>query len=443
MARISLFSSALAAALAIGPAVSAQNLDERAQDFLDRVEKRVEKARDRTAPRRDASPPATVPPESPAESLDDLPPPAPVDAAPGAAVADDPALPGDTPVSGYLGVVLNDLPSGGVRVDEIVSGSPAEQAGLKVGDTITAVNGAAVKDIEEVGTLMEPVPPGGTLTLTVDRNGAAKTIEATLGEPPAAPLGEEPIELGPALGPGADGLTLPGSARRETRDDAGPGRASLGVSVVTFEGELRQRSDVPARSGALITAIRPESAAAQAGVPRGGVIVALDGQRIDSAEGLVEAIRGLRPGQEVELSYYQGNRLQRKNVTLAAAADPTLLGPGYGGPRDRSLLRGVERAIDRLAPPRAAVTPPADLGPPTASADETALRQEIAALRTKVETLESRLAELEAKLGPGEAAPLEGATPAVDNPANPAEDAPPTLRPRTPRTPAGAKIGDE
>jgi membrane-associated protease RseP (regulator of RpoE activity) len=313
----------------------------------------------------------------------------------------------EAPTSGYLGVVLEDLPAGGLRIVEIANDSPAAKAGLKVGDKVTAVNQAAVQDIEELGALMEPVPPGGKLTLTVERDGKEIAVEATLGEPPPEPAPRDPdrIELGSPLGPGAGAVPPPGAA--DAPRVAGPGRASLGITVITFGEELRQRSDVPARSGALISTIRQDSPAARAGLPRGGVIVAFDGQRIDTAEELVEAIGASQPGQEVELSYYQGNAFRRKSVRLAAAADPNLLGPGFGGLRDRPLLGRVERALEGLAPPGAAggAVPDASRGGAATPAESVALRSEIAELRATVEALQTRVAELEAKLNPGRPAP--------------------------------------
>ena len=93
----------------------------------------------------------------------------------------------------------------------------------------------------------------------------------------------------------------------------------MGITVEPFTEQTRGASTVPVRRGAIITAIKPGSPAANADLPLGAVIVAIDGKRVDSSEDLVSAIRAVRPGQEVELTYYEGDRLSRKPIRLVAA----------------------------------------------------------------------------------------------------------------------------
>lgn len=430
MHRISLIVAALAAFLASGSVAMGQGL-------LDKVEK----ALDRGAAPPAASPPAADAGAPPAAALDDLPPPA------------------RQTKSGYLGVGLEVQPSGGIVVTEVGEQSPAAKAGLKVGDKITSVNRAIVEDIEELGAVMGTVPPGGKLTLGVVRDGRAMTIVATLAEPseePApAPAASEPGGLDSPLGPGAGDLPAPATPPDESpRAGDTSGRPSLGITVVTFNEQTRRRSNVPARSGALITQIRPQSPADRAGLPIGGVIVAYEGRRIDTADELVAAIAASRPGDEVEISYYQGNSLSRKDVRLISAGDLSLLAPGAGGAlRDRPLLNRMERAIEGLTRPGAG--DPSAVAPRGVQADpEMTLREEIEALQATIETLEMRVSALEAKLAAARPAPDADAAPAVEPPegavppaaAPAADEGAPTLRPpaRRPSTKVPKlKIGDE
>lgn len=64
-----------------------------------------------------------------------------------------------------------------VYIEEITPRSPAEQAGLKRGDVLLKINGTAIADLEA-----DPfsAAPGSKLTLTVNRNGAAKSVNVTL-----------------------------------------------------------------------------------------------------------------------------------------------------------------------------------------------------------------------------------------------------------------------
>ena len=391
---------------------------------------------------------------------------APAAAAP--AEGDLPA-PAEESKAGYLGVGLENVASGGILVTDVAAESPAEKAGLRVDDRITAVNRAAVKDVDELGTLMEAVPPGGKLILTIDRGGKTLSITATLTERPKEPaaaaegagprvdLGAPaPAETGDLPPPARSGDEPSGTGEGAPPAAASSGRATLGVTVVNFDDEARGASEVPARSGALITQVRPQSPADRAGLPVGGVIVRYEGEPIRTADQLVAAIAASHPGDEVELSYYQGNRLATKNVTLVAAGDSRLLAPGT--PRierntgDRPLLNRVEGTLGGAPRPGAAADDPAAAAPSAASS-ETELREEIEKLKATIEDLEKRLAEVEATLAAsrplpdaGGAAPAEppaGAAPAAE----PAGDAPaPTLRPPARRPPTNVpklKIGDE
>jgi S1-C subfamily serine protease len=87
----------------------------------------------------------------------------------------------------------------GVLVNEVVKGGPADQAGIKGGDTsatiegasfrlggdiITEVDGKKVGGMEEVINVVNSASPGGKMELTVDRDGDVKTITVTLGVRP-------------------------------------------------------------------------------------------------------------------------------------------------------------------------------------------------------------------------------------------------------------------
>ena len=63
----------------------------------------------------------------------------------------------------------------------IVPGSPAERAGLKGGDIITAVNETAIDGAHPLQDLLVQYSPGTTITLTVLRDGSLITITVELG----------------------------------------------------------------------------------------------------------------------------------------------------------------------------------------------------------------------------------------------------------------------
>lgn len=69
----------------------------------------------------------------------------------------------------------------------VVSGSPADKAGLKGGDVITKVEGSSVNSEQSLTTLLNRYQPGDEVSLTIVRDGGkTQTIKATLGSTPSA-----------------------------------------------------------------------------------------------------------------------------------------------------------------------------------------------------------------------------------------------------------------
>lgn len=91
----------------------------------------------------------------------------------------------------YIGVSVQDVtktesqkygvPTGAV-VDKVVSGSPADLAGLKEIDVITAVNGTEISGVNDLKRVLSRSQVGDQLTLTVWRQNKTLTLTVTVGE---------------------------------------------------------------------------------------------------------------------------------------------------------------------------------------------------------------------------------------------------------------------
>jgi serine protease Do len=75
----------------------------------------------------------------------------------------------------------------GVLVNGVQPGSPAEAAGLKVGDVVLAVNGHPVDDPEALRFRIATLTVGASAQLTVSRGGQERTLAAKLQPPPETP----------------------------------------------------------------------------------------------------------------------------------------------------------------------------------------------------------------------------------------------------------------
>lgn len=74
----------------------------------------------------------------------------------------------------------------GALVVEVIEDTPAEKAGIKAGDVITAVGNTTVDDADDLQKALADVE--GNVSLTVVRKGVRKTIEADLGDAPRSSM---------------------------------------------------------------------------------------------------------------------------------------------------------------------------------------------------------------------------------------------------------------
>jgi S1-C subfamily serine protease len=91
----------------------------------------------------------------------------------------------------YLGVQTREFQSGpGAYVAGLTPGAPAAHAGLQVGDVVVGVDGEPVTIPEDISTAIQDRKPGEQIQIEVQRAGARKTLQVTLGNrPESSPSG--------------------------------------------------------------------------------------------------------------------------------------------------------------------------------------------------------------------------------------------------------------
>jgi hypothetical protein len=107
-----------------------------------------------------------------------------------------------TAQAGYLGAKLDNRSDHGegVQVLEVVPGSPAARAGLKVGDVISKVGAAAVRNLSEAAVALKQVSAGRMELFEILRDGKPLQIEIRFGRLPTAAAGP-PAKSGPPAPP--------------------------------------------------------------------------------------------------------------------------------------------------------------------------------------------------------------------------------------------------
>lgn len=211
---------------------------------------------------------------------------------------------------GWLGIQLQEVTTeiaaamelksrNGVLVNSVIEGEPAAKAGLKEGDVIVEIGGAAVNTPNDLSRRVASFAPGDKVRVKVLREGKGKTVNVTLGL-----RNDADTEDGDA--PAANDNDLLSS--------------EVGLRVSELNDSLREQFRVPDDvSGVIVTGVRPDSAAANAGLRPGAVILEVEGQDIRDADELRDKIEDAKEaGKEAVLMRMQfGQNRQFGALSLA------------------------------------------------------------------------------------------------------------------------------
>lgn len=220
---------------------------------------------------------------------------------------------------GYFGAITDDrqkLP--GVRIVELVTGGPAELAGLREGDLITSVDERPVREMADLAQIFIASKAGQQLKITYQRGATLNTPGRTSNL--TVTLGKRPSEQ-------ARRYTQFGRIDENAVPQAEGNRPSgmiLGLRTAPLDVANQRRLGVMVQEGALVLEVVPGSPAALAGVPRDAVVVSLNGLLIESPDALTREILQAGPGAEVELGYYLGRNLIKRQIVLGGGQQGSL-----------------------------------------------------------------------------------------------------------------------
>lgn len=112
-------------------------------------------------------------------------------------------------------------------------------------------------------------------------------------------------------------------------------RGLLGVNIQTIDADAAQALGNDTEHGALITRIQSKSAAENAGLQVGDIIVEVNEKKVDSAAQLRNRIGLLRSGAQIQITYIRNNEILSTRAELGQAQSQMILGedihPGLAG----------------------------------------------------------------------------------------------------------------
>ncbi len=235
-------------------------------------------------------------------------------------------------------------------VTAVTPDSPAEEAGLQVGDQVTAIDGHAPETYDS-GVLATRAAQGAELPLTVERNG--ETLELTLALAPGTPVETFIARVTRPVRPAVVWPVVPFAV------PVGEPRGYLGVVYVTLTPELLDElageEELPfalptASEGALIVEVMAETPAAQAGLQPGDVVTTVDGDVVDAERTLADRIYAYEAGDTITLGVLRGDEALQVEVTLAARPPQAgiMIMPGGQGMQPFGLFLDPNFDLDRF-----------------------------------------------------------------------------------------------
>lgn len=168
----------------------------------------------------------------------------------------------------------------GITISSVVPGSPADRAGLKVGDTIVSVDGKGIKNGDELVSDIASRKPGAKVNLGYIRDGKKEEAAVTVADRAklfASRLGEE----------------------EEGGESAAPKQSKFGATVRPLTPEIADRLNVPSGKGVVVQDVKPGSFADDIGLTRGDIILEINKQPVNSEDDFDHIQSSLKSGQDV------------------------------------------------------------------------------------------------------------------------------------------------
>jgi len=175
---------------------------------------------------------------------------------------------------------------GGVIVQDVTKGGPAEKAGLKAEDIVVALNGKPIKDGDDLVSRVSDMPSGTEATITLDRDGKRMDRKVVIQDR------EEVFKDDPRFA----------MRRRPDMTDPSenaPTSARFGIGVRSLSEAERSEMEFTAPGGVIVTAVEEGSFAEEIGVRERDIIVSINRQSVSSFEEVRKVASTLKPGDAV------------------------------------------------------------------------------------------------------------------------------------------------
>lgn len=173
------------------------------------------------------------------------------------------------PVTEEIAASLGLPETRGVLVADVISGTPADAAGISSGDVILQAAGERMEEYRDLTKLIAGIDAGTQIDLVMFRSGQTLTVPVTIGEMPSDDMAQAPSGNEPA-----------GDEPR------------IGLYLAPLTPELRAERGLDAdASGVLVAQVAPGSPAQTAGIKAGSLISMVGQQPVSQPSQVIEAVK--------------------------------------------------------------------------------------------------------------------------------------------------------
>lgn len=250
---------------------------------------------------------------------------------------------------GYLGVGVSDINAErmkalklteerGVEITRVERDSPAEKAGLKVGDVVLEYNGQRIEGAQQFSRMVRETPEGRQVRLLISREGVTQTITATIGSrrlPGMSRADQERLqEQMKKLQRRFEDIEIqiPDVPQVFMAIRSG----GLGIEAESLTDQLAEFFGV--KQGVLVRRVLKGTPAEKAGLKAGDVITRVDGAAVTDPQDISRKLRALREKTTFPLTVVRERKEMTIQVTIEPSPRPSAIRPL--GPR---LVAGEER----------------------------------------------------------------------------------------------------
>ena len=199
--------------------------------------------------------------------------------------------------------VLTEKNEKGAIIKEIMKGTPAEKAGLKADDIITAINGVAINSAEELTQEVGKYMPDTEITISYLRNQQTENTTAILATNNRATNRNYQF-IDTMVFNMDDMFKMLPPERNEWAPK--PRKLQLGVGIQDMENS----------KGVKITSVTENSPAALAGIKKDDVILSVNGTSLTDINDLRRILNETKEGDKWKIDYERGNKKTSTEVVF-------------------------------------------------------------------------------------------------------------------------------